>query len=114
MLHMPDRVSLALVVLALLMLGWLSATTLLHPSAYLRRIRNPWMEDSPWNRLQMRMLGLCLSLFTLMAITGFLSRASTSALLLSFHENVLIGTWVTFLMAWVGGLISWILWRIPS
>jgi hypothetical protein len=114
MLHMPDRVSLALVVLVFLMLAGLSATILVHPSAYLRWIRNPWMEDSPWNRVQMRILGLCVSLFTLMVITGFLSRASTSALLENFHQNVLMGLWVIFLTAWVGGLLSWILWRIPS
>jgi hypothetical protein len=112
MLYVSDRAFTFLLGLVLLAVTALGVMMLVNPSTYLRWIRNPWMKDTPWNRVQMRIFGLLASLFILMIITDILN-ISKSPLLEGFHENVLMGLWVVFFMAWVVGLLSWVLWQIP-
>jgi hypothetical protein len=111
---MPDRVFVVLLIFAVLVFSGISVILLVRPSLYLRRYRNPWMEDTPWNRAQMRAVGLVFSLFMLVVLTGIGKGASKSALLEGFHNNILVALWITFLIAWVGGILSWILWRFPA
>jgi hypothetical protein len=111
---MPDSVFVVLLIFAVLVFSAISIILVVRPSLYLRRYRNPWMEDTPWNRLQMRVVGLVFSLFMLVVLTGIGKGASKSVLLESFHNNVLIALWITFLIAWVGGILSLILWRFAA
>lgn len=103
-----------LFVLFLLVMAGISLYLLIRPSQYIRRSKNPWMQDTPWMRLQMRGLGLVFSLFVLMVVSGILGGSTKSTLLGGFHTNILIALWVVFGACWVTGIISWILWRFVA
>src|SRR5437016_10136985 len=59
---MPDRVLAIFASLALILL--------VRPSLFLRRIPNPLLPDTPWNRVQMRGIGLVFCLFVLLVLSG--------------------------------------------
>src|SRR5437773_5840309 len=59
---MPDRVLAIFASLALILL--------VRPPLFLRRIPNPLLPDTPWNRVQMRGIGLVFCLFVLLVLSG--------------------------------------------
>ncbi len=100
--------------IVLLLFTGIGIILLVRPSLYMRRNPNPWMKETPWTRIQMRVLGLVICLFLLLVVSGILSGVSKSELLGGFSDNILVALWVAFISAWVGGLVSWILWRFAS
>jgi hypothetical protein len=103
---------LAIVVLSAV--AGISLILLVRPSTYMRRFPNPWMKDTPWTRIQMRVLGLVICLFLLLILSGILSDVSSSKLLDAFSKNILVALWLAFSLAWVGGILSWVSWRFPA
>jgi hypothetical protein len=111
---MPDTLFAIFLVVVIFLFAGISVAALIRPSQYIRWSRNPWMADTPWNRLQMRAVGLVFTLFALMVLSGILRSSSKSDLLEGFHNNILISLWLAFLSVWVGGILSWILWRFSA
>jgi hypothetical protein len=99
---------------ALSLFAGISLSVLIRPSQYIRRSKNPWMEDTPWMRLQLRAVGLVFCLFILMVVSGILGGNTKSDLLEGFHKNLLIALWLAFVAGWVVGIVSWILWRFMA
>ena len=91
-----------------LFFAFLSFTLLIRPRFFFSIFPNPLQPDTPWNRLQMRVVGLVFCLMLLMVLSGVLRGAHASALLEAFHRNILVALWVSVFAAPV---ISWILWR---
>jgi hypothetical protein len=81
---------------------------LIHPALHFRIFPNPLMRDMPWNRLQMRTVGLVLCLFILLVVTGGWAGVPKRETLEGFHSNILVALWISFFAA---PIISWILWR---
>ena len=100
--------------IVLLLFTGIGVILLVRPSLYMRWNSNPWLKGTPWNRVQMRVVGLVVCLFLLLVASGILSGPSKSKLLASFSDNILVTLWVAFISAWFGGLVSWILWRFAS
>ena len=111
---MHPFVSALLAGIVLTVFAGISITVLVRPSQYIRWSRNPWMEDTPWTRLQMRAVGLVFSLFVLMAVSGILSWHKNSGILKSFADNIQIALWFVFVVTWVVGIMSFILWRFSA
>jgi hypothetical protein len=111
---MPQTAFGILVILVLLLFGGIGLSVLMRPSQYIRRVRNPWMEDTPWVRLQLRAVGLVVCLFVLMVFSGALGGNTKSGLTEGFHKNLLIALWLVFIAVWVAGITSLILWRIMA
>lgn len=103
-----------LAVVVLSAVAAISLILLVRPSTYTRRFPNPWMKDTPWTRIQMRVLGLVICLFLLLILSGILSDVSNSKLLAGFSKNILVALWFAFSLAWVGGILSWVLWWFPA
>jgi hypothetical protein len=99
---MPD--SLFAIILAIFLLSFfgVSLILLLRPSMFLRHFKNPLQPDIPQHRVQMRGVGLFFCLFTLMMISGSLTKLE------GFHQNILIALWVSPLLI---PILLWILWR---
>jgi hypothetical protein len=72
------------------------------------------MDDTPWTRLQMRAVGLVFCLMVIMVVSGILSGHANSVVLEGFHENILIALWLAFVVTWVFGMITFILWRFMA
>lgn len=108
---MPPVWFAILFTLALSLFAGVSLYLLVQPSQYIRRSNNPWMEDTPWMRLQMRAVGLVVALFVLMVLSGIAGGSTKSRILESFHENVLMALSMVFSAFWITGAVSWILWR---
>ena len=89
-----------LFVVVLLLLAGISVILLVRPSLYMRRYPNPWMQDTPWTRMQMRVVGLVFFLFVLMVFLGIFSSASKSGFLKGFSDNILVALWLAFISAW--------------
>jgi hypothetical protein len=96
------------IVTVLLLFSALGLILLIRPSLHFRIFPNPLMRDTPWNRLQMRTLGLVLCLFILLVATGGWAGVPNAGMLEGFHVNILIALWVSVFAAPV---ICWILWR---
>jgi hypothetical protein len=62
----------------------------------------------------MRAVGLVFCLFAFMVLSNILSGGSKSVLVGGFSKNMLVALWLAFLAMWVGGILSWILWRISA
>jgi len=62
---MPDPAFKLMMTIALLLITGISLMCLLQPSLYLRWFPNRFMPDTPWNRIQLRALGLTFCLFDL-------------------------------------------------
>src|SRR6202021_240106 len=87
---------------------------LVSPSLHFRLQPNPFMADTPWNRLQMRIVGLIVCLFLVTAITGWSGASRNSQLLNGFSSNVLVALWTTFIAAIAIGIVCAILWRFSA
>lgn len=111
---MPDVVFKILLIALVAGLTGLGLILVLQPSRYFRWFPNPFMPDTPWNRIQMREIGLVLCLFVLMVLSGLLRAAVKSEFAEGFHNNIVLALWITFVTVWVGGLLSWILWRFSA
>ena len=94
---MPDRVLAIVASLALILL--------VRPSLFLRRIPNPLLPDTPWNRVQMRGIGLVFCLFVLLVLSG---GAPESKLHEGFHRNILVALWVSVFTV---PILLWIFWQ---
>ena len=94
---MPDRVLAIFASLALILL--------VRPPLFLRRIPNPLLPDTPWNRVQMRGIGLVFCLFVLLVLSG---GAPESKLHEGFHRNILVALWVSVFTV---PILLWILWQ---
>jgi hypothetical protein len=105
---MPDSMFALLAAAVFLFFAFLSFTLLIRPRFFFSIFPNPLQPDTPWNRLQMRVVGLVFCLMLLMVLSGVLRGAHASALLEAFHRNILVALWVSVFAAPV---ISWILWR---
>jgi drug/metabolite transporter (DMT)-like permease len=111
---MPDIVFAILGGLVLCIFGAFGVCALVRPSHVIRWHRNPWMEDTPWVRLQLRGVGLVFCVAILMVVTGILGGNTKSEPLEGFHQNLLMALWVAFIVGFVGGAISLILWRFTA
>src|SRR2546429_3698408 len=89
---MPDGMWPIFVILVFLFFAGLALILLVWPSLFLRRIRNPLLPDTPWNRVQTRGIGLILCLFVLLVLSG---GAPGSELHEGFHRNILVALWVS-------------------
>jgi uncharacterized membrane protein len=89
-----------------------SIVLMARPAFYMRRYPNPWMEDTPWTRIQLRAVGLIFSLFVILVVSGVLSGSSN--LLDGFSSNINVALFLAFFAAFITGILSWILWRFSS
>jgi len=105
---MSDSLFALLAAAAFLFFAFLSFTLLIRPRFFFRMFPNPLQLDTPWNRVQMRGVGLVFCLMLLMVLSGVLRGAHGSALLEAFHSNILLALWVSLLAV---PIICWILWR---
>jgi hypothetical protein len=53
-------------------------------------------------------------LFILMVLSGSSSGVSKSDFLAGFSDNILVALWLAFISVWVGGILSWIVWRFAA
>jgi hypothetical protein len=104
----------SLIATGFVVFGVIGGFFLIRPSFGIRILKNPWMPDTPWNRLQMRALGLVFFLFASVALSMILAKATRSPLVEGFYENLLIALWLVFSALWVLGVSSWIAWRFTS
>jgi len=102
---MPDGMWPIFVILVFLFFAGLALILLVWPSLFLRRIRNPLLLDTPWNRVQTRGIGLILCLFVLLVLSG---GAPGSELHEGFHRNILVALWVSVFTV---PILLWILWQ---
>ena len=72
------------------------------------------MEDTPWERLQLRTVGLVFCLVILMMVSGILGDGTKADVLEGFHQNVLIVLWLAFVAGVVSGIVSLVLWRFMA
>jgi hypothetical protein len=105
---MTDRTFAVMFAIVLLLFAGLGLTLLIRPSIHFRIFPNPLMRDTPWNRLQMRTLGLILCLFILLVVTGGWTGVPKRETVEGFHNNILVALWSSLLAA---PIISWMLWR---
>jgi hypothetical protein len=96
-----------LIVTVLLLFSSVGLILLIRPALHFRIFPNPLMRYTPWNRLQMRAVGLVVCLFMLLASSGLFTGVFKSEVLEGFHNNMLIALWASFFAA---PIISWILW----
>ena len=111
---MPPALFAILLTVVLLLFTGISVILLVRPSLYMRRNPNPWMKDTPWTRIQMRAVGLVFCLFILMVLSGSLRGVSKSDFLIGFSDNILVALLLAFISGWVGGILSWIVWRFAA
>jgi hypothetical protein len=112
---MSDRVFAHFFLPAVLLLfTGIGLVLLVSPSLHFRLQPNPFMADTPWNRLKMRLVGLIVCLFLITAITGWSGASGNSRLLEGFSSNVLVALWATFIAAIAIGIVSAILWRFSA
>jgi hypothetical protein len=102
---MSGNVVTILLAVVLLFFAGTAVVLLIRPSLFLRVVRNPLMPDTPWNRVQLRALGLVFCLFVLLVFSG---GAQESELHEGFHLNILVGLWTSFFTM---PILLWILWR---
>jgi hypothetical protein len=108
---MPLALFVILFTAVLLVFAGIGVFLLVNPSRYMRRNPNPWMEDTPWTRIQLRAVGLVFCLFVLMVFSGSMSHDSQSNVFKGFADNMLAALWLAFACVWVGGILLWIAWR---
>jgi hypothetical protein len=105
---MMDSAFAVMAVAVLLIFTSIGLILLIRPALHFRTFPNPLMRDTPWNRLQMRTLGLALCLFILLVATGGWTGVPKRETLEGFHNNILIALWISVFAA---PIVSWILWR---
>jgi hypothetical protein len=112
---MSDRLfRFALLPVAFVVFAGTGLILLVNPALHFRIHSNPFMADTPWNRLQMRWVGLIVCLFLSTVITGWLSGAVKSQLLEGFSSNILVALWITFIAGIGIEIASAILWNLQS
>lgn len=79
---------------------------LVRPSLYARWFPNALMPPTPWNRIQMRGLGLVACMFVVMVCSGVFSNAKPG-ILKGFRKNALIALWACFFLTPVFCLAVW-------
>ncbi len=94
-------------VVFLLFVG-VSLIALMRPALFLRIFPNPFLPDTPWNRVQIRGLGLVFSLILLMMLSGVSSGALKSQLVQGFADNMLLALWISVFTL---PILMWFLWR---
>ena len=87
----------------------ISIIALTRPALFLRIFPNPFMPDTPINRVQLRGLGLVFCLTLLMMLSGTLSGAFSSPVVEAFADNMLLALWISFFGV---PILMWILWRV--
>ena len=87
---------------------------LLFPSRSIEILRNPWLSNTPWTRLQIRAVGLVFFFFAAVGISMAIARVTNSARLSGFSDFLLADLWLSFASLWILGLSSWIAWRFTS
>jgi hypothetical protein len=105
---MTDRGFAVIAGTVLLVFSGVGLILLLYPALHFRVFPNPLMRDTPWNRLQMRTVGLVLCLFILLVVTSGWAGVPKRETLEGFHNNILVALWVSLFAA---PIICWILWR---
>ena len=105
---MPDSLFSLVAAAVFLFFAFLSFTLLIHPGFFFRMFPNPLQPDTPWNRVQMRGVGLIFCLMLSMVFSGILRGAHASALLEGFHHNMLLALWIALLAV---PILLWFLWR---
>ena len=91
--------------------GVVAAFLLVLPARFIAVLRNPWLLDTPWTRLQIRALGLVIFLFAAVATSMILAGVSNSERLARFSDFLLADLWLSFIVFWLVGVSSWIAWR---
>jgi hypothetical protein len=105
---MTDGAFAVMAVTVLLLFSGVGLILLIHPALHFRIFPNPLMRNTPWNRLQMRTVGLVFCLFILLVVTGGWAGVPKRETLEGFHNNILAALWVSFFAA---PITCWILWR---
>jgi hypothetical protein len=105
---MRDSTFAVIALTVLLLFSGVGLILLIRPALHFRIFPNPLMRNTPWNRLQLRTLGLVLCLFILLVATGGWTGAPNRETLDGFHNNILIALWASVFAA---PIICWILWR---
>ena len=111
---MPQTALAILIAVVLSLFAGIGFYLLIRPSQYIRKSKNPWMQDTPWMRLQMRAVGLVFCLFILVVVSGIAGGNTRTDVLAGFHKNLLAALWLAFIVGWVVGVVSWILWRFRA
>jgi hypothetical protein len=104
---MPDSVFAILAVLALLLFSGVGLILLVKPSLHAHVFSHPRFPDTPWNRIQMRALGLVICVFLLMMLSGGSPIDAKTGILERFHRNMLIALWASFFAAPMLCLVVW-------
>jgi hypothetical protein len=99
---MSDSWFALVAIIVLLFFVGVALGLLLWPSKVLRHFQNRLQPDTPWNRVQMRGVGLMLCLFVLMVISGSVKSLE------GFHRNILLVLWTSPIVI---PIFLWILWR---
>jgi hypothetical protein len=99
---MSDNLFAVFLSIVLLFVAAVAAVLLIWPSKFLRLFQNPLQPDTPINRVHIRALGVSVSLFLLLIISG------GTGTLEGFHGNILLALWASWLIL---PAFLWILWR---
>ena len=94
---MSDGELAVLFVAVFFVFAGISLIALTRPALFLRTFPNPFMPDTPINRVQLRGLGLVFCLMLLMMLSGTLSGAFSSPVVEAFADNMLLALWIRFL-----------------
>jgi len=94
-------------VAAILFFASVGVLLLTRPSLYARWFPNALMPPTPWNRIQMRGLGLVLCVFLVLVCSGVFSTNVKPGVLKGFHKNVLIALWACFFLTPIFCLVVW-------
>jgi hypothetical protein len=106
---MSDGAFAALFGIVFLIFGGVGLILLTRPALFLRLFPNPFMPDTPINRVQLRGLGLGVCLMLLMMSSGMLSGALTSPTIEAFADNMLLALWISFFGI---PILLWIIWQV--
>lgn len=79
-----------------------------------RELYRPEWFERPWNRIQMRALGLVFSLTGLMLLAVSLRGVADWAFLTGVNESLNVVLFITFFTVWTVGLLLFVLWRIAA
>jgi hypothetical protein len=108
---MSDGMSLILLAVVWFVFASISFTALVWPASFLRKLSNPFLPDTAWNRVQMRGLGLVFSLFTLYPLLMLSAGSQESTWHGRFRDNVLIALWTSFFTL---PLLLWAVWLFSA
>ncbi len=110
---MPDDAIAILLPLLLTFLG-ISLALLIRPSVHFRLRPNVSMPNTPWIRLQIRMIGLVFCLMLLAALSYLSAGVVKPRFLKGVSSNLLVALWIAFATLAANGIASALLWRISA